>query len=129
MHTRSSNITKLSRTRDQRKALLRSLTRSFILDGGITTTKPKAKAVRPFVERLVTKAKTDTVPARRLLRARLNSLEATTKLVEDIGPRYRERPGGYTRIVPAGFRRGDNAELARLEWVEAETKPTTKEKK
>ena len=129
MHSRSSNITKLSRTSAQRTALIRSLARSFIMDEGITTTKPKAKAVRPFVERLVTKAKKDDVPTRRLLRSRLNNLEAVTKLVAEIGPRYQDRPGGYTRIVPAGFRRGDNAEMVRLEWVASDTKPAIKEDK
>src|SRR4051812_31968641 len=92
----------LGRDKRQRVALLRSLARSLILQEGITTTIAKAKEVRPFVERLVTTSKANTVASRRDVIARLNSATATKKLHEVIAPRYAKRAGGYTRIIRLG---------------------------
>lgn len=111
---------KLSRTTSHRQALLRNLSRSLILNGSIETTVAKAKFVKPYVEKLVTKAKnsTDFITINRV-RAKLNSEEATKTLFSDIAPDYKNREGGYTRIVKLGFRAGDRAPMVRLEWVSA----------
>ncbi len=89
----------LGRPRDQRKALLKSLTRSLILHERISTTEAKAKEIRPMVEKLVTRAKTDTVANRRLVSSRVGDAEAVKKLFTAIAPRYKTRAGGYVRIV------------------------------
>ena len=82
------------------------------------TTEAKAKALRPFVERLVTIAKTDTVANKRLVAGRLgNDTQATTKLFSELGPRFKERPGGYVRIVKVGTRAGDGATKAFIGFV------------
>jgi large subunit ribosomal protein L17 len=88
-----------SRPANQRRALLRSLARSLVLEERISTTEAKAKALRPFVERLVTYAKTNTLASRRLAIMRLGDRDAVKKLFEVIGPRYGDRAGGYTRII------------------------------
>lgn len=111
--------TKLARQRDQRRALFTSLSESLILHESIVTTRAKARALRPHIEKLVTKAKQDTGARRRLLRSRLHTDEATDKLFDDIAPRYQHRPGGYTRLSPAGLRRGDNTEMMRISFVES----------
>lgn len=116
--------TKLARQRDQRRALFTSLSESLILHENIVTTRAKARALRPHIEKLVTKAKQDTGARRRLLRSRLHTDEATDKLFGDIAPRYQDRPGGYTRLSSAGLRRGDNTELTRISFVEARSAPT-----
>ncbi len=93
----------LGRRLDERRALLRSLARALILNGSITTTLARAKAVRPFVERLVTIARENTVAARRVVAARLaNDEEAVKALVALATQRFSDRPGGYTRIVKLG---------------------------
>ena len=122
---------KLGRTQGHRNALLSNLAVSLIDHGQIKTTVAKAKAVRPFVEKLVTKAKTGTLHARRMALADLRHNEgAVRKLVTEIGPLNAERKGGYTRIVKLGMRRSDAAEMAIIEWVdkpavaEPEAKPT-----
>lgn len=114
----STKITKLSRERDQRRALLKSLAESLILHESIVTTEAKARTLRPYVEKLVTKAKQDTGARRRLLRGRLNTDAAADKLFDSIAPRYQDRPGGYTRLAAAGRRRGDNTKLLRISFVE-----------
>ena len=122
---------KLGRTQGHRNALLSNLAVSLIDHGQIKTTVAKAKAVRPFVEKLVTKAKTGTLHARRMALADLRHNEiAVRKLFTEIGPLNAERKGGYTRIVKLGMRRSDAAEMAIIEWVdkpavaEPEAKPT-----
>ena len=111
-------IRKLGRTRKVRIALMRSLARNLILHEKIVTTEAKAKSLRPFVERLVTTAKEDTVAHRRLVASRLgNDDEATKKLFGEIGPRYKDRPGGYVRIVRVGTRSGDGAMKAYIGFV------------
>lgn len=101
-----------------RVALTRSLIRSLILEGAITTTFPKAKEIQPLVEELVTKSKVDTVANRRFVASKLhNCARATKKLFLEIGPLYRERKGGYTRVVRVGMRQSDGATEARISFV------------
>ncbi|MBL4888953.1 MAG: 50S ribosomal protein L17 [Candidatus Lindowbacteria bacterium] len=108
----------LDRNRSERRALLRSLARSLIKDGRIRTTVTKAKALRSFIEPLVTKAKKDTLSNRRLIASKLPDKHAVKKLFGDYGPRYSERPGGYVRVIRvSGYRRGDAAQLAEVQWV------------
>jgi large subunit ribosomal protein L17 len=98
--------------------LKRSLARSLILHERISTTEAKAKELRPFIERLVTHAKKDTVASRRLVMTRLGSQEATKKLFATIAPRYKERRGGYTRIIKRTKRgAGDASKLAYIAFV------------
>ncbi len=109
---------KLSRTTNQRKALYRSLAVALFTHGGINTTVAKAKAVRPLVEKMVTVSKSGDINARRSLLARVPNAEVVEKLLTSIGPTFANRPGGYTRIIKLGYRHGDNAPMARLEFVE-----------
>ncbi len=97
------------RTIGQRRALLRSQARSLILEERISTTEAKAKALRPFVERLVTYAKKNTLASRRLTKSTLGDDEAVKKLFEVVGPRYADRAGGYTRIVKRTARGANDA--------------------
>lgn len=108
----------LSRKRDQRKALLRSLARNLVLKEKISTTEAKAKEVRPFVEKLITKAKKGDLSSFRLvLSALANEKETARKLIKEIAPRYKARPGGYTRIIKLGPRKSDGARMAIIEFV------------
>ncbi len=110
---------KFGRERNGRRALLRSLARSLVLHGHITTTEARAKELRPFIERIVTHAKTDNVASRRLVAARLgNAPETTKKLFTTIGPRFKARQGGYTRVVRIGRRPGDASMKAYIGFVE-----------
>ena len=109
---------KLGRVRRQREALLRSLARSLILHDRIQTTEAKAKELRPFIEKLVTKSRTDSVAARRLVSARLgNEKDATITLFVTLGPRYKDRSGGYTRITKLPLRSSDASSMAQIEFV------------
>ena len=110
---------KLRRTQGHRNALISNLAVSLIEHGRIKTTIAKAKAVKPFVEKLVTKAKTGTPHSRMMALADLRHNEsAVTKLFTEIGPLNAERKGGYTRIVKLGQRRSDASEMAVIEWVD-----------
>jgi large subunit ribosomal protein L17 len=109
---------KLRRTSEQKLALMRNLATSLIESGALETTEAKAKELRPFVEKLITKAKTGTLHARRLAGRHIHKRETADKLFQEIGPRYAKRPGGYTRILKTGHRKGDGAEMARIELVE-----------
>ncbi len=111
---------KLKRDIGARRALLRSLVTSTILEERITTTIPKAKAAKPLVEKMITLAKRDTLHSRRQAAAFLLTPEAVQKLFEKLGPRFNQREGGYTRIVKLGWRKGDGAETAKLELVGSE---------
>ncbi len=113
---------KLGRTSSHRAALLRNQLASVIEHERIITTLPKAKELRPIVEKTVTLGKEDSVHNRRLAAASLQRDELVAKLFEKIGPRFSARPGGYTRIVKLGARRGDDAERAILEFVDYELK-------
>ena len=111
---------KLKRDMGARKALLRGLTTSVIEAERVITTVPKAKAVRPLVDKMITLAKRDTLHARRQAASFLETPAAVKKLFETFGPRFAQRPGGYTRITRLGPRRGDGAEQAMLELVGSE---------
>jgi len=108
---------KFGRKRDQRRALLRSLASSFIRDERITTTEARAKELRVFVEKLVTVARKNTLTSRRLVLSRLGGEEGVRKLMNEIAPRYTDRPGGYTRITKLPRRSGDASPLALIEFV------------
>jgi len=108
---------KLNRTSSHREAMFKNMASSLFKHELIRTTLPKAKELRRVAEPLITLAKTDGVANRRLAFARLRDKEAVGKLFIELGPRYRERPGGYLRILKAGFRAGDNAPMAYVELV------------
>ena len=108
----------LRRTSEQKLALMRSLASSLIERGAIETTEAKAKELRPFVEKLITKARSGTLHSRRLAGRHVQKREAADKLFKDIGPRFAKRPGGYTRILKTGHRKGDGADMARIELIE-----------
>ena len=99
------------------KAILSNLAASLFWDERITTTVTKAKMVRPVAEQMITKARRGDLHSRRLVLMDIGDLEVVTKLFDEIAPRYVDRPGGYTRIVRVGTRRGDNAEMAVIELV------------
>lgn len=109
---------KLGRKSGHRTALFRNQLASLIQSERIVTTLPKAKELRPQIEKLVTLAKNDSVHARRLAFRQVQDNELIAKLFDTIGPRFSTRPGGYTRILKLGARRGDAAEMAILEFVE-----------
>jgi large subunit ribosomal protein L17 len=113
---------KLQRDSGARKALLRGLTTSIILNDRVVTTVAKAKAVRPLVEKMITLAKRDTLHSRRQAAASLETPGAVQKLFDTLGPRFAGRNGGYTRILRLGTRRGDGAEQAMIEFLGTELK-------
>ena len=126
---------KLGRVTDHRIALLRNQATALIRYEHLTTTVPKAKELRPFVERLITVAKRGlaggdknghTLNARRLVMQDLQDREIVTKLFDTIAPRFATRPGGYTRLLRVGFRKGDSAEVAQVELVGSEYDPKAK---
>ncbi|HTR79831.1 MAG TPA: 50S ribosomal protein L17 [Gemmatimonadaceae bacterium] len=108
----------LRRTSEQKLALMRNLAMSLIEHGAIETTEAKAKELRPFVEKLITKARSGTLHARRLAGRHVQRRATADKLFQEIGPKYATRSGGYTRILKTGHRKGDGAEMARIELVE-----------
>jgi large subunit ribosomal protein L17 len=97
--------------------MLANLAASLIEEEQIHTTLTRAKVLRPYVEKMITKAKRGDLHARRLVLRRIQDTQVVTKLFDDVGPRYAERPGGYTRIIKLGPRRGDGAEMAKIELV------------
>lgn len=109
---------KLGRTSAHREAMFANMAASLIKHEQITTTLPKAKELRPFVEKLVTLAKRGDLHARRIAISRVRDVDQVGKLFATIGPRYQERNGGYIRIMKAGFRHGDNAPVAVIEFVD-----------
>ena len=109
---------KFSRTSAHRDAMFTNMAASLIKHGLIRTTLPKAKELRRVAEPLITLAKNDGVAQRRLAFSRLRDMEAVGTLFTDLGPRYKERQGGYTRILKCGFRAGDNAPMAYVELVD-----------
>jgi large subunit ribosomal protein L17 len=113
---------KLGRTTEHRIAMLRNQAVSLVRHDRIRTTLPKAKELRRFVERLITLAKKDTLHARRLAGRHVQDPEVLKKLFAVLGPLYAQRPGGYTRILKLGFRRGDGAQEAIIELVDREPK-------
>ncbi len=117
MHRHGYKGRKFGRERDQREALIKSLAESLILKESIETTLEKAKDLRPYVEKLVTKARKGDLHNRRLIIQSLQTLEAAHKLVDEIAPKM-QRTSGYLRIVKTSARRGDNAQLARISFVD-----------
>ena len=109
---------KLNRTSSHRLAMFANMSASLIRHEQIVTTLPKAKELRPFVERLVTLAKRGDLHARRQAISKVRDKDAVAKLFATIGPRYEARQGGYTRVMKAGFRYGDNAPIAVIEFVD-----------
>jgi large subunit ribosomal protein L17 len=109
---------KLNRTAAHRQALFANMAAALIKHEQIVTTLPKAKALRPVVEKLVTLAKKGDLNSRRLAIARVRDVDMVKKLFDTIGPRYKARAGGYTRVLKAGFRFGDNAPQAVIEFVD-----------
>lgn len=123
---------KLKRTKNERTALFKSLMSSLVLNEKIKTTEAKAKAIKPEIEKLVTKAKKNEEGARKVLHKSLSKL-AFDKIVKDIAPRFSQKQGGYTRIIKLGKRFGDDAPFVLIEWTEeskvvAVEAPKTKEK-
>jgi large subunit ribosomal protein L17 len=125
----------LSVNSSHRKALLRNMTVSLMREELVRTTLPKAKELRRVAEPLITLAKTDSVSKRRLAFDRLRDRAVVTKLFNELGPRYKKRPGGYLRILKCGFRPGDRAQMAYVELVDRpgmaseEEKPATEKGK
>ncbi len=109
---------KLNRTTSHREAMFKNMAVSLVSHEMIRTTLPKAKELRRVVEPLITLAKKDSVANRRLAFARVRDRAVVTKLFNDLGPRYLERPGGYLRILKCGFRDGDSAPMAIVELVD-----------
>jgi len=108
---------KLSLKAAPRKALLRSLATNLVMYGKIETTLAKAKAIKPIIERHITASKEDTLAVRRRLLAFLYKEKAVNKMITEIGPKYKERKGGYTRIIKLANRKGDDAAMAIIELV------------
>lgn len=108
---------KFGRTRDQRKALLIGLAKALIKEEKIITTLPKAKDLRPYVEKLITKGRENSIATKRYLFAILREDSLVSKIVDVLSPRYATRNGGYTRIVKCGFRQGDAAPMACIMFV------------
>jgi large subunit ribosomal protein L17 len=113
-----NGLRKLNRTSAHRQAMLRNMCNSLITHEAIKTTLPKAKELRMAVEPLITLAKEPTLAHRRLAFDRTRDRDVVAKLFNDLGPRYKARPGGYTRILKMGFRVGDNAPMAFVELVD-----------
>ena len=118
---------KLGRTASHRTALFANMAASLIKHEQITTTLPKAKELRPFVEKLVTLAKKGDLHARRQAISQVRDVPQVGKLFETLGPRYSERNGGYIRIMKAGFRHGDNAPMAVIEFVDRDVEAKGKD--
>lgn len=109
---------RLGRDKDHRKALFKNLITSLILHEEVKTTEPKAKAVKGLVDRLISKAKAGTLHSRRLLASFLPSQEAVAKIMDTLGPRFKNRSSGFTRITRLGRRKGDQAAIVKMELTE-----------
>lgn len=128
MHRHGYQGRKFGRERDQRRALIKSLAESLIVNESIETTLPKAKEIRPYMERLITKAKKGDLAARRAVVSSVMTVESAHKLVDDIAPKLGGRNSGYLRIERTRVRRGDNTQLARVSFVDDLSKPVPKAK-
>ncbi len=109
---------KLNRTASHRRAMFANMAASLIEHEQIVTTLPKAKELKPIMDKLITLAKRGDLHARRQAVSKIRNVEQVSKLFDTLGPRYQERSGGYTRVLKAGFRHGDNAPLAVIELVD-----------
>ena len=113
---------KLNRTSEHRKALLKNMLNSLIKYEQITTTLPKAKFLKPQADKIITLGKTENLQTTKLLMSKLQNIQSTNKVKKILSKRYVKRNGGYTRIVKAGFRYGDNAPMAVIEFVDRDVK-------
>ena len=122
---------KLNRTSEHRKALLKNMLNSLIKYEQITTTLPKAKFLKPQADKIITLGKKETLQTTKLLMQKLQNINSTNKVKKTLSKRYENRKGGYTRIIKAGFRYGDNAPMAIIEFVDrdVEAKKVDKPKK
>ena len=122
---------KLNRTSEHRKALIKNMLNSLVKYEQITTTLPKAKVLRPQAEKLITIGKTDTLANTKRLVSKLQNIQMVNKIRKNLSKRYETRKGGYTRIIKAGYRYGDNAPMAIIEFVDRdlEAKRVDKKKK
>lgn len=118
MHRHGYKGRKLGREKDQRRALIKGLADSLILHGKLSTTHAKAKEVIPYAEKLITKAKNPTLANRRLIISRLNTLEASNKLVDEIAPKLKSRSSGHLRLIKGDPRRGDNSPMSAVSFVD-----------
>ena len=118
---------KLNRNSPQRNSLKKGLAISIIEHESVSTTLAKAKEIRGFLEPLVTLAKENTVANQRLAYSKLRSKEAVAKLFDELGPRYKDRPGGYLRVIKSGLRNGDKAPSAQVEFVDRQEQASTEE--
>lgn len=118
---------KFNRTSSHREAMFANMSNSLFTHELIKTTLVKAKELRRVAEPLVTRAKVDSLHNRRLLLAKLQDKAVVEKLLKDLGPRYKDRPGGYLRVIKCGFRTGDNAPMAYVELVGRQVKPSDTE--
>jgi len=107
----------LSRTSTHRRAMLNNMATSLFEHGRVVTTEAKAKELRPFAEKLITLARRGDLHARRLVQRKIKDRETLSRLFSEIGPRFAARPGGYTRILKLGHRKGDGADIARIELL------------
>lgn len=119
---------KLSRPTSHRNAVLVNLCKSLIIHNRIKTTKTKAKMVQPIIEKLITKSKHNTLHAKRTVASKLHGWEVIPRLFDEIGPKFAERKGGYTRVIKLGFRDSDGAEMAIIEFVEEFESPKKTQK-
>ena len=122
---------KLNRTSEHRKALIKNMLNSLIKYEQITTTLPKAKVLKPQADKIITLGKKDTLSNTKVLISKLQDIKSTNKVKKTLSKRYENRKGGYTRIIKAGFRYGDNAPMAVIEFVDrdVEAKKVDKKKK
>ena len=122
---------KLNRTSEHRKALIKNMLNSLIKYEQITTTLPKAKVLKPQADKIITLGKKDTLSNTKTLISKLQDIKSTNKVKKTLSKRYENRKGGYTRIIKAGFRYGDNAPMAVIEFVDrdVEAKRVDKKKK
>ncbi len=120
---------KLNRTSEHRKALLKNMLNSLIKYEQITTTLPKAKFLKPQADKIITLGKKETLKTTKLLMTKLQDIKSTNKVKKTLSKRYEKRNGGYTRIVKAGFRYGDNAPMAIIEFVDRDVKAKRIDKK
>lgn len=129
MHRHGARINKLGRERDQRRALMKGLATALIEEESIETTLPKAKALVPYAEKLITKAKKGDLHNRRQIIASVSTIDSANKLVDDIAPKLTGRDSGHIRLEKTDNRRGDNAKMARVSFVDDLTVEATPAKK
>ena len=120
---------KLNRTSEHRKALLKNMLNSLIKYEQITTTLPKAKFLKPQADKIITLGKKSTLQTTKMLMSKLQNIQSTNKVKKTLSKRYEKRNGGYTRIIKAGFRYGDNSPMAVIEFVDRDVEAKRKFKK